>query len=125
MTFPRTATTIRVSRRIMRHIEENAYPDESVDDTLKRLLKLGKNGSASHGPKSPPLMRTIKISKPILELIIKRAKPKEPRDHTLSRLLGIEKDDGNVTSMVKEHAKPMKAPARRSLLHVRGGEAHE
>jgi hypothetical protein len=99
------ATTIRVSRRIMHHIEENAHPEESVNDTLKRLLKIGKNGSAWGGPKAPPLMRTIKVEKDILDLIIKRAKPKEPRDHTLSRLLGLAKDDGNVMLTGKEPKK--------------------
>lgn len=99
----------------MRHIEENANPEESVDDTLQRLLKIRKNGAAHGEDKAPPLMRTIKVSKPVLELIIRRAKPKEPRDHTLSRLLGLQKDDGNVSCLPRLR--------RQGPLHARGGDA--
>lgn len=96
MAAKQPATTIRVSRRIMRHIESNSRPEESVNDTIKRLLKISRNGSPAAQPKARPLMVTVKVEKCVLDKIVDEAKPKEPRVHTLSRLLGLSQDDGNV-----------------------------
>jgi len=87
-------TTIKVSRRVMKHIEASALHDESVDETLRRLLKLATNGHPK--PQGPlPMTTTIKVSKIVMGHIRDRAKAKESRDMTLGRLLGIEAEDGN------------------------------
>lgn len=92
--FPMT-TTIKVSRRVMKHIETNALHDESVDETLRRLLKLATNGHPK--PQGPlPMTTTIKVSTIVMGHIKESAKAKESRDMTLGRLLGIEAEDGNV-----------------------------
>lgn len=88
-------TTIKVSRRVMKHIEASALHDESVDETLRRLLKLATNGQPK--PQGPlPMTTTIKVSKIVMGHIRDRAKAKESRDMTLGRLLGIEAEDGNL-----------------------------
>lgn len=90
-----TTTTIKVSRRVMKHIEASALPDESVDETLRRLLKLATNGHPK--PQGPlPMTTTIKVSKVVMSHIRDSAKLKESRDMTLGRLLGVEPDDGNL-----------------------------
>ena len=94
MPSKRTNTTLKVSRRVMKHIESNSRPEESVDSTIRRLLNLGKNGTVA--PVSLPVMKTIKISRLVMDLILKKAKIRESRDQTLGRLLGIAGDDGNV-----------------------------
>lgn len=88
-------TTIKVSRKVMRHIESVSKPSESVDDTLRRMLKLiSEEDQKPVLP--PPLTTTIKVSRMVMNHIIKQSKKEESRDHTLCRLLGIEQDDGNV-----------------------------
>lgn len=90
-----TTTTIKVSRRVMKYIEANSMPDESVDETLRRLLKLATNGHPK--PQGPlPMTTTIKVSKTVMSHIRDSAKIKESRDMTLGRLLGVEADDGNL-----------------------------
>lgn len=90
-----TTTTIKVSRRVMKHIEASALPDESVDETLRRLLKLATNGQPK--PQGPlPMTTTIKVSKTVMSHIRDSAKIKESRDMTLGRLLGVEAEDGNL-----------------------------
>jgi ribosomal protein S10 len=79
----------------MRHIETHSKADESIDETLKRLLKLVTENK-SGPPAPPPLTTTIKVSRMVMNHIIKQSKTEESRDRTLSRLLGIEQDDGNV-----------------------------
>jgi hypothetical protein len=88
-----TTTTIKISRKVMRHIDAAASVDESVDETLRRLLGLS-DGTEKPGGVPPP-NTTIKVSK-VMNHIQQKAKPKESRDETLSRLLGIAQDDGNV-----------------------------
>lgn len=88
-------TTIKVSRRVMKFIEDHAQSDESVDDTLRRLLKL----ASVVEPKPPgpiPMTTTIKVSKSVMKFIRKSAKIKESRDMTLGRLLGVAPEDGNL-----------------------------
>lgn len=88
-------TTIKVSRRVMQFIEEHAGGDESVDGTLRRLLKLEHNGQLK--PPAPiPMTTTIKVSKSVMKFIRKKAKVKESRDMTLGRLLGVAPEDGNL-----------------------------
>lgn len=90
-----TTTTIKVSRRVMKYIEANASQDESVDETLRRLLKLATNGQPK--PQGPlPMTTTIKVSSTVMGHIRDKAKAKESRDMTLGRLLGIEMEDGNL-----------------------------
>jgi len=92
-----TTTTIKVSRRVMKHIETNALPDESVDETLRRLLKLATTGHPK--PQGPlPMTTTIKVSKVVMSHIRDSAKDKESRDMTLGRLLGVQPEDGNFPS---------------------------
>jgi hypothetical protein len=79
----------------MRHIETASKPSESVDETLRRLLKLISEADQKPVP-PPPLTTTIKVSRLVMNHIIKQSKKEESRDHTLCRLLGIEQDDGNV-----------------------------
>jgi hypothetical protein len=98
----RPTTTIKVSRKTMRYIEANSKPWESVDDFLKRDLKLVKVDTAKPFP-PPSLTTTIKVSRTVMDHIIESSKPDESRDRTLSRLLKIEQDDGNVKT--KEKAK--------------------
>jgi len=78
----------------MRHIDANASPDESVDETLRRLLGLG--GAESKPAEVPPPTTTIKVSDIVMKHIKIEAKRKESRDQTLSRLLKIDQDGGNV-----------------------------
>ena len=90
-----TTTTIKVSRRVMKHIESSARQDESVDETLRRLLKLG--GLEAPKPEGPlPMTTTIKVSKTVMSHIKKAAKTAESRDMTLGRLLGVPAEDGNL-----------------------------
>lgn len=88
-------TTLKVCRRLISHIQTESSQEESVDDTLRRLLKLagsdGRKGSAL-----PPLTTTIKISREVMDHIKDKAKLGESRDATLSRLLGVPEDDGNI-----------------------------
>lgn len=95
MVGKRPTTTIKVSRRVMRHIETSSKPSESIDETLKRLLKLISEDHAKPVV-PPPLTTTIKVSRMVMNHIIKKSRVEESRDHTLSRLLGIPRDDGNV-----------------------------
>jgi len=89
-----TTTTIKVSRRVMKHIETKSLPDESVDETLRRLLKLATTGTPK--PQGPlPMTTTIKVSKVVMAHIRDSAKEKESRDMTLGRLLGVQPEDGN------------------------------
>lgn len=91
-----TTTTIKVSRRVMKYIETNALQDESVDETLRRLLKLATNGQPkAQGPL--PMTTTIKVSNTVMGHIREKAKAKESRDMTLGRLLGVELEDGNLS----------------------------
>lgn len=91
----RPTTTIKVSRRVMKYIEANSQEDESIDETLRRLLKLATNGHPK--PQGPlPMTTTIKVSKTVMSHIRKSAKVKESRDMTLGRLLGVEVEDGNL-----------------------------
>lgn len=91
----RPTTTIKVSRRVMTYIENNSHSDESVDEALRRLLKLSGNGQPK--PQGPlPMTTTIKVSKTVMGHIRKNAKIKESRDMTLGRLLGVEHQDGNL-----------------------------
>lgn len=91
-----TTTTIKVSRRVMKYIEANSNQDESVDETLRRLLKLATNGHPK--PQGPlPMTTTIKVSNTVMGHIRDKAKAKESRDMTLGRLLGIEPEDGNLS----------------------------
>lgn len=101
MPAKRPTTTIKVSRRVIRHIEVHGKPSESIDETLKRLLKLVTDEPKVLPP--PPLTTTIKVSRMVMNFIIKQSKETESRDHTISRLLGIEQDDGNIKG--KEEAK--------------------
>ena len=94
MPTKRNTTTIKVSRRVMRHIDTNASPDESVDETLRRLLGLGSGESKP--AEVPPPTTTIKVSDVVMKHIKTEAKRKESRDQTLSRLLRIDPDGGNV-----------------------------
>lgn len=88
-------TTIKVSRRVMKFIEDHANPDESVDGTLRRLLKLQQNGQQK--PPGPiPMTTTIKVSKSVMKFIRTKAQVKESRDMTLGRLLGVAPEDGNL-----------------------------
>ena len=96
MASKRPTTTIKVSRRLMRHIEGAAKPGESVDETLKRLLKLIRE-TKQKVTFPPPLTTTIKVSRMVMDYIQDEAKPGESRDHTLSRLLHVEQDNGNVS----------------------------
>lgn len=90
-----TTTTIKVSRRVMKYIEASALQDESVDETLRRLLKLATNGHPK--PQGPlPMTTTIKVSNTVMGHIRDSAKAKESRDMTLGRLLGVEAEDGNL-----------------------------
>lgn len=95
MASKRPTTTIKVSRRLMRHIEKQSKPGESVDDTLKRLLKLIKETRQIISP-PPPLTTTIKVSRLVMDHIQDKAEPQESRDQTLSRLLHVEQENGNV-----------------------------
>ena len=90
----RTTTTIKISRKVMRHIDGASTPDESVDETLRRLLGLSDGTEKPEGV--PPPTTTIKVSKAVMKHIQTKSRPKESRDETLSRLLGIAQDDGNV-----------------------------
>ncbi len=97
-----TTTTIKVSRRVMKHIENNALPDESVDETLRRLLKLATTGHPK--PQGPlPMTTTIKVSKTVMAHIRDSAKEKESRDMTLGRLLGVQPEDGNFPNPTSAH----------------------
>lgn len=95
MRSKRPITTIKVSRRVMRHIEQNSDEEESVDSALRRLLGLGGNGSR-RPRRGFSAMKTIKVSRDVMDHILRRAKPRESRDQTLGRLLGVPGDDGNV-----------------------------
>lgn len=95
MVSKRPTTTIKVSRRLMRHIEAQADPEESIDDTLKRLLKLVP-APKERPYRPPPLTTTIKVSRMVMDYIEKESKKAESRDHTLSRLLKVERDNGNI-----------------------------
>jgi hypothetical protein len=86
-------TTIRVSWRIMRFIAARALPDESVDSTLRRLLRI--DGVRAVPRRPDPVTATIKISRAIMDRIVKESRSRESRDETLSRLLRIAHDDGN------------------------------
>lgn len=91
----RPTTTIKVSRRVIQFIEDKATQDESIDETLRRLLKMSGNGHPK--PKGPlPMTTTIKVSREVMKRIKSKAKVKESRDMTLGRLLGVEPDDGNL-----------------------------
>lgn len=94
MAIKKSITTIKVSRRVKRYIDSQAKSDESVDETLLRLFKLG-NG-VERPVEVPAPTTTIKVSTIIMKYIKKLSKPKESRDQTISRLLGIAEDDGNV-----------------------------
>jgi hypothetical protein len=86
-------TTLKVSRRILDHIESQAFPDESVDETLRRLLGMTK-GDPRPREKSPTSI--IKVSREVLRYIIRASKDGELRNQTLCRLLGLPDDDGNI-----------------------------
>lgn len=103
MPAKRPTTTIKVSRRVIRHIETHGKPSESIDQTLKRLLKLVTDELKP--PVPPPLTTTIKVSRLLMNYIIKQSKETESRDHTISRLLGIEQDDGNIKGKADEKPK--------------------
>lgn len=79
----------------MRHIETSSKDHESVDETIKRVLKLVTE-TKSGPPPPPPLTTTIKVSRMVMNFIKEEANPEESRDQTLARLFGIEQDDGNV-----------------------------
>lgn len=88
-------TTMKVSRRVMQTIDEKSTPDESVDQALRRILKIGNSQKVK--PKGPlPPTTTIKVSREVMKRIKKEAKPKESREMTLGRLLGVDADDGNL-----------------------------
>lgn len=87
-------TTMKVSRRVISEVEKKSRPSESIDDTLKRLLKLVVDKPRDKEPL--PLATTIKVSRMVMDYIQEEAKENESRDNTLSRLLGIKQDDGNV-----------------------------
>lgn len=94
MPTKRSTTTIKVAAKTIKHISDKATPEESVDETLRRLFGLKHNGSKPAVP--PPPTRTIKVSRLTMNHIIKQAKPEESRDYTICRLLKIEPSDGNV-----------------------------
>lgn len=94
MATKRNTTTIKVSRRVMRHIDTNSSQDESVDETLRRLLGLASG--ETRPPEVPPPTTTIKVSDIVMKHIKVHCKGKESRDQTLSRLLKIDQDGGNV-----------------------------
>lgn len=90
-------TTMKISRHLMQNIEEKSNHDESVDQTIKRVLKIGSKGKLK--PKGPlPPTTTIKVSRETMEYIKERTKPKESREMTLARLFGVTPDDGNLLS---------------------------
>lgn len=91
----RSVTTMKISRRAMRYLENNSRPEESVDTTIRRLLSLKRNGAERVQP-GFSAMKIVKVSRTVSEYILGKAKPRESRDQTLSRLLGIQGDDGNV-----------------------------
>lgn len=83
-------TTIKVSRRVIVHIIENGQRGESVDETLRRLLRVGGNGQKK--PKEIPDYSIVKISRALMNRIMRNAREGEMRDETLCRLLGIPLD---------------------------------
>lgn len=90
-------TTMKVSRRVIQRIEEISTSDESVDQTIRRFLKIGNNHQAK--PKGPlSATTTIKVSRQTMKHIKREAKPKESREMTLGRLIGVAPDDGNLLS---------------------------
>lgn len=92
----RPITTIKVSRRIMRHIEANSEDEaESADSVLRRLFGL-KNNGVRRVRRGFSTMKTIKVSRLVMDHIIKKSRPRESRDQTVGRLLGVQGDDGNV-----------------------------
>lgn len=91
-----TTTTIKISQRNIRHIDENAKPEESVDSVLRRLLGMRNNGKRK-AVREFSSMKTVKVSREVMNRIRNKAKPHESRDQTLSRLFCISGDDGNVT----------------------------
>jgi len=78
----------------MRHIDTNSSQDESVDETLRRLLGLASG--ETRPAEVPPPTTTIKVSDIVMKHIKVHCKGKESRDQTLSRLLKIDQDGGNV-----------------------------
>lgn len=87
------STTIRVTRRLVNHIYAQMRPDESVNDTVERLLDLKRPDGR---PKKVTAVTTIKISRVVLRKIVRETRKKESRGQTLGRLLGVAHDDGNV-----------------------------
>lgn len=95
MPSKRPATTIKITKRLMRHIETKSQTEESVDATLRRLLRLKKNGE-QRARRNFSNMMLIKVSRVVMDHIVRKSRPKESRDQTLGRLLGVPGDDGNV-----------------------------
>lgn len=89
----KTVTTIKVSGKVIQFIESKSASGESIDETIRRLLRLSHNGEL---PQRIMEARTIKISRETMDFLLKKAKPKESRDVTLSRLLGLKPADENV-----------------------------
>jgi hypothetical protein len=81
---------------VANHIYSQALPNESVGDTVNRLLKLVLNGK----PKKVTTITTIKIFRIAMKKIVKEAMAKESRGQTLGRLFGVT-DDGNVREISK------------------------
>lgn len=88
-------TTLKVCRRLISHIQTESGQEESVDDTLRRLLNLGENED-KRGSTPPALTTTIKISREVMDHIKDKSKEGESRDATLCRLLGVPENDGNI-----------------------------
>lgn len=86
--MPDGPTTIKVSGRIIRFLNGKAWPEESTDETLRRLLKISGNGNTRPAPISD---RCIKVSRIVMNHVVKAAKKKESRNETLERLLGMRK----------------------------------
>jgi negative regulator of replication initiation len=87
-----SATTVKISRPVEKYIQKHSGPGESVDYTLRKLLKM----------KVPPVVKKVnsdttivKISRGVMDHIERKSRIGESRDITLRRLLGFPNHNGN------------------------------
>jgi ribosomal protein S21 len=97
----KATVTVKISRTIRDYITERTIQDESIDRTLRRLLKLTipvgtfSQRSPRETCDKPPETTTIKVTKEVRDYIVGEAHWNESIDQTLRRLLGF-KSNGSV-----------------------------
>jgi hypothetical protein len=97
----KATVTVKFSRTLRDYITERTIQDESIDRTLRRLLKLNipVGTFPQRSPRKtcgkPPATTTSRVTKEVRDYIVGEAHWNESIDQTLRRLLGF-KSNGSV-----------------------------